>query len=139
MPLNALQYLATWNMLPCILIRSHIFIGRTGKVFLQRSNSSDSPSDCRHQTNQTASKLQDLNSPPSPTLNLFDEVSLITIVKQLYRSVCTLDRVKSALERAEREQGRKRSASLRKSSICNSAVPMPILKKKPRIDLNISI
>ncbi|KAF9678642.1 hypothetical protein SADUNF_Sadunf07G0055900 [Salix dunnii] len=47
-----------------------------GKVFLQRSNSSDSPSDCRHQTNQTASKLQDLNSPPSPTLNLFDEGNL---------------------------------------------------------------
>jgi len=173
---------------------------QSGKVYLQRCNPSNSPSsssDYRHQTNQTVAKLQDLNFPPSPsktTLNLFDEGSLeLKLVaspsSNSYRSVCTLDSVKSALERAERELGRKRSASLWKSSMsppyssssscireiqeggndeklgapspaaagcpgclsyvlimknnpkcprCNSAVPMPMVKK-PRIDLNISI
>ncbi|KAG6768255.1 hypothetical protein NC652_019138 [Populus alba x Populus x berolinensis] len=174
---------------------------KSGKVYLQRCNPSNSPSpssDYRHQTNQTVAKLQDLNFPPSPskaTFNLFDEGNLeLKLVasppSSSYRSVCTLDSVKSALERAERELGRKRSASLWKSSMsppysssssscireiqeggndekpgapspvaagcpgclsyvlimknnpkcprCNSAVPMPMVKK-PRIDLNISI
>ncbi|KAH8503093.1 hypothetical protein Peur_066890 [Populus x canadensis] len=174
---------------------------KSGKVYLQRCNPSNSPSsssDYRHQTNQTVAKLQDLNFPPSPsktTLNLFDEGNLeLKLVaspsSSSYRSVCTLDSVKSALERAGRELGRKRSASLWKSSMsppysssssscireiqeggndeklgapspvaagcpgclsyvvimknnpkcprCNSAVPMPMVKK-PRIDLNISI
>ncbi|CAK7355456.1 unnamed protein product [Dovyalis caffra] len=101
---------------------------KSGKVYLQRCNSSNSPSsssDYRSQTNQTVAKLQDLNFPPSPskiTLNLFDEGNLELKLlpspsSSNYPSVCTLDRVKSALERAEKEPGRKRSSSLWKSSI----------------------
>ncbi|KAJ6413407.1 hypothetical protein OIU84_006245 [Salix udensis] len=93
---------------------------KSGKVYLQRCSSSSSPSsssDHRNQTNQTVAKLQDLDFPPSPskiTLNLFDEGSLeLNLVSSPlssnYQSVCTLDRVKSALERAEKEPGRKQS------------------------------
>lgn len=100
---------------------------KSGKVYLQRCNSSSSPSsssDYRNQTNQTVAKLQDLNFPPSPskiTLNLFDEGNLelnfvSSPMSSNYQSVCTLDRVKSALERAEKEPGRKQSSSLWKSS-----------------------
>ncbi|CAL1409403.1 unnamed protein product [Linum trigynum] len=88
---------------------------KTGKVYLHRSNaSSASPSsfssDHRHKLSQTFPKLQDLNFPPSPsriTLNLFDESSLelklTAAAAANYQSVCTLDKVKSALERAERD------------------------------------
>ncbi|KAK1440110.1 hypothetical protein QVD17_05935 [Tagetes erecta] len=98
---------------------------KSGKVYLQRCkspNTSSSSSD----HNQTASKLQDLNFPPSSKkpLNLFDDTSLDLNLVSLsssppaYRSVCTLDKVKSALERAERETIRKRSVSIPKS--CSS-------------------
>ncbi|XP_011022098.1 PREDICTED: uncharacterized protein LOC105123986 [Populus euphratica] len=101
---------------------------KSGKVYLQRCNSSSSPSsssDYRNQTNQTLEKLQDLNFPPSPskiTLNLFDEGNLelnffSSPMSSNYQSVCTLDRVKSALERAEKVPGRKQSSSLWKSSL----------------------
>ncbi|KAJ6774823.1 F3O9.30 [Salix purpurea] len=101
---------------------------KSGKVYLQRCSSSSSPSsssDHRNQTNQTVAKLQDLDFPPSPskiTLNLFDEGSLeLNLVSSPlssnYQSVCTLDRVKSALERAEKEPGRKQPSSLWKSSL----------------------
>ncbi|OMP07827.1 hypothetical protein COLO4_07011 [Corchorus olitorius] len=101
---------------------------KSGKVYLQRCNSSNSSSSSdgtKHQINQTVPKLQDLNFPPSskPLLNLFDESSLelklVSSPSSNYQSVCTLDKVKFALERAEKEPVRKRS-SLWKSSLSPS-------------------
>ncbi|KAA0054671.1 hypothetical protein IC582_026480 [Cucumis melo] len=103
---------------------------KSGKMFIQRCNVQDF-----NNNNQTVPKLQDLNFPPSPnyskfqlTNHLVDETSLdLKLVSSLssspssssprsnYQSVCTLDKVKSALERAERNPIRKRS-SLWKSS-----------------------
>uniref|UniRef100_A0A5B6YPA4 GIR1-like zinc ribbon domain-containing protein n=1 Tax=Davidia involucrata TaxID=16924 RepID=A0A5B6YPA4_DAVIN len=96
---------------------------KSGKVYLQRCNSpntSSSSSDHKHQTNQPVPKLQDLNFPPY----LFEDTSLdLKLVPSLspssssnYQSVCTLDKVKSALERAEKETIKKRSISMLKSS-----------------------
>lgn len=78
----------------------------------------------KHQTNTTVPKLQDLNFPASPSsktpLNLFDDTSLeLKLVSSPspsstspnYQSVCTLDKVKSALERAEKEPVKRRSSS----------------------------
>ncbi|XP_022148012.1 uncharacterized protein LOC111016799, partial [Momordica charantia] len=104
---------------------------KSGKVYIQRSKTPDSPvsSDSKqrqHQMiNQTESKFQDLNFPPSPskrTLNLFSETSLdlkLPSSSTSYASVCTLDKVKSALERADKELVKKRS-SLWKSSSSSS-------------------
>ncbi|KAL0398988.1 UNVERIFIED_CONTAM: hypothetical protein Sradi_2242100 [Sesamum radiatum] len=102
----------------------------SGKVYLQRcnsSNSSSSTSENKQQSSKAAAKFQDLNFPPTSkqTLNLFDEASLdLKLVSlsssspssSVYQSVCTLDKVKSALERAEKETVRKRSISMSKSS-----------------------
>lgn len=97
---------------------------QSGKVYLQRCNSSNLPStEYRHQNqpNQTVPRLQDLNFPPSPPakplLNLFDDGTLeLKLVSSSssssstnYQSVCTLDKVKSALERAEKEPNKRRS------------------------------
>ncbi|XP_038996594.1 uncharacterized protein LOC120121261 isoform X2 [Hibiscus syriacus] len=61
------------------------------------------------------SKLQDLNFPP---INLFDEMTTSLDLKlqscstpSLYQSFCTLDKVKYALERAEKGTMKKRSSS----------------------------
>lgn len=101
---------------------------KSGKVYLQRCkspNTSSSSSDQKQEnSDQTVSKLQDLNFPPSSKkpLNLFDDSSLDLNLVNLsssppaYRSVCTLDKVKFALERAERETIKKRSISMSKSS-----------------------
>ncbi|KAA8523437.1 hypothetical protein F0562_009860 [Nyssa sinensis] len=101
---------------------------KSGKVYIQRCNSpnTSSSSDHKHQTNQSVPKLQDLNFPPSlkQPLNFFDDTSLdLKLVPSLspssssnYQSVCTLDKVKSALERAEKETIKKRSISMSKSS-----------------------
>ncbi|WCJ37046.1 hypothetical protein M5689_018208 [Euphorbia peplus] len=106
---------------------------KSGKVYLQRCNTSSSPSSSsdHNQTLSTvaaAARLQDLNFPPSKiTLNLFDESHLdLKLVssprssssssRNNYQSVCTLDKVKIALERAEKDPIRKRS-SLWKSSV----------------------
>lgn len=103
---------------------------KSGKMFIQRCNVQDF-----NNNNQTVPKLQDLNFPPSPNFSKFqlsnhlvDETSLdLKLVSSLspspspssprsnYQSVCTLDKVKSALERAERNPIKKRS-SLWKSS-----------------------
>nr|XP_043621780.1 uncharacterized protein LOC122593434 [Erigeron canadensis] len=105
---------------------------KSGKVYLQRCkspNTSSTSSDHKQQdsNDQTMSKLQDLNFPPSlkKPLNLFDDTSLDLNLVNLsspsppaYRSVCTLDKVKFALERAERETIKKRSVSVSKS--CSS-------------------
>uniref|UniRef100_A0A2P2IVK4 GIR1-like zinc ribbon domain-containing protein n=1 Tax=Rhizophora mucronata TaxID=61149 RepID=A0A2P2IVK4_RHIMU len=111
---------------------------KSGKVYLQRrsppnSLSSSSLDHRQHQSSETVPKFQDLNFPPSPpsskvTLNLFDDSNLeLKLVSSSslssssgnYQSVCTLDRVKSALERAEKEPIRKRSV-LWKSSLSPS-------------------
>ncbi|XP_040988235.1 uncharacterized protein LOC121235869 [Juglans microcarpa x Juglans regia] len=106
---------------------------KSGKVYLQRCNtpltpSSPSIAEHKHQTDTTVPKLQDLNFPPSPskiTLNLFEETCLdLKLVSpssssNTYQSVCTLDKVKSALERAEKEPIKKRG-SLWKSSLSPS-------------------
>lgn len=65
--------------------------------------------------------LQDLNFPPNPkpTLNLFEDANLdLKLVPSSFHfpSVCTLDKVKSALERADRSSIKKRSSSMSKSS-----------------------
>ncbi|KAI3769024.1 hypothetical protein L6452_00120 [Arctium lappa] len=105
---------------------------KSGKVYLQRCkspNTSSSSSDQKQENNdQTVSKLQDLNFPPSSKkpLNLFDDTSLDLNLVNLsssppaYRSVCTLDKVKFALERAERETIKKRSISISTSKSCSS-------------------
>lgn len=95
---------------------------QSGKVYIQRRGSANQSSDQRNQA-----KLQDLNSPPCPSklaLNLLDEPSLdLKLVSSSppsssssslalpfnYQSVCTLEKVKSALERAEREPAKRRS------------------------------
>ncbi|KAF5459671.1 hypothetical protein F2P56_019598 [Juglans regia] len=102
---------------------------KSGKVYLQRCNSPSSPSISEHkpQTNATVPKLQDLNFPPSPskiTLNLFEQTCLdLKLVlssssSNTYQSVCTLDKVKLALKRAE--ESTKKRASLCKSSLSPS-------------------
>ncbi|XVE98983.1 hypothetical protein REPUB_Repub03eG0156700 [Reevesia pubescens] len=98
---------------------------KSGKVYLQRCNSSNSSlsSDgTKHLTNQTVPKLQDLNFPPSPSkplLNLFDasnlDLKLFSSSSSNYQSVCTLDKVKFALERAEKEPIKKRSTGWKSS------------------------
>ncbi|KAK6149530.1 hypothetical protein DH2020_017055 [Rehmannia glutinosa] len=111
---------------------------KSGKVYLQRFNSSNSGSSNSENKPQNsvanvANKFQDLNFPPESkqTLNLFDETSLDLKLFSLpsvnspcsssYQSVCTLDKVKSALERAEKETVvRKRSISMSKSSSLRS-------------------
>ncbi|CAI9088016.1 OLC1v1022243C1 [Oldenlandia corymbosa var. corymbosa] len=107
---------------------------KSGKVYLQRCDSTTtSSSSSEHNksiNNGAVSNFQDLNLPPSSKqqqpMNLFDDGSLdLKLVSSStesspsnYQSVCTLDKVKSALERAEKETNmvRKRSISMSKSS-----------------------
>ncbi|KAM3302731.1 hypothetical protein P3S67_017233 [Capsicum chacoense] len=103
---------------------------KSGKVYLQRCNSSNSSSatlEQKQQKYQAFGKLQDLNFPPASKqpLNLFDEPNLDLKLlpssssspsSSNYHSVCTLEKVKSALERAEKETTRKRSVSVSMSS-----------------------
>lgn len=108
---------------------------KSGKVYIQKcdsSNSSSSTSEPKKQNNDALSKLQDLNFPPAAKqpLSLFDDTSLdlkllptsassassASASSSSYQSVCTLDKVKFALERAEKETIRKRSISMSKSS-----------------------
>lgn len=99
---------------------------KSGKVYLQRCNSSNTwPARSESKQQTAAGELQDLNFPPAskPQPNPFDETNLdLRLVTSspppanLY-SVCTLEKVKSALERAEKEDfSRKRSISLSNSS-----------------------
>lgn len=91
---------------------------QSGKVYIQRCNTMDTPSPVPENKNNVKPKFQDLNFPSSGTkvpLNLFDETSLdLKLVSSAvppsnYQSVCTLDKVKSALERAEKEPIKKRT------------------------------
>ncbi|XP_060189537.1 protein CURLY FLAG LEAF 2-like [Lycium barbarum] len=94
---------------------------KSGKVYLQRCNSSSTNLEQKQQNYQT---VQDLNFPPSSKqpLNLFDEPNLdlkllpSSSSSSSYQSVCTLEKVKFALERAEKETTRKRSISVSMSS-----------------------
>lgn len=124
-----------------IWIAQHVTIlllFQSGKVYLQRCNSSNSSSSTTENKSQTSTKsitkFQDLNFPPSSkkTLNLFDEdvldLKLVSLSSSSpssspYQSVCTLDKVKSALERAEKETVRKRSISMtsKSSSLSSSS------------------
>ncbi|KAL6201872.1 hypothetical protein ACLB2K_025584 [Fragaria x ananassa] len=113
---------------------------KSGKVYLQRSNAV-SISDHQSHSNPTVPMMQDLNLnfPPSPSsktpLKLFDDMSTSLELKLVssssspppqqpsscnFQSLCTLDKVKSALERAEREPIKKRATSLWKSSLSSS-------------------
>ncbi|KFK42307.1 hypothetical protein AALP_AA2G238900 [Arabis alpina] len=155
---------------------------KSGKVYLQRCNSTSSSSITNQdQSNQTVPTFQDLNFPPpvttKPLLNLFDDTSpelklLPSSSRESrlnnFQSVCTLDKVKSALERAERDPIKKRQSpegdtaetvgspvvagcsvclsyvlvmkNNPKCPICDTVVSLPVNSmKKPKIDLNISI
>ncbi|XWS18737.1 hypothetical protein CRYUN_Cryun32bG0070500 [Craigia yunnanensis] len=97
---------------------------KPGKVQTQRCSSSPksplsaSASSPDGKKNQLASsiqdsKLQDLNFPP---INFFEDLNSLDLKLQSstpnrYQSVCTLDKVKYALERAEKETIKKRSSS----------------------------
>lgn len=105
---------------------------QSGKVYLQKCNPIGSPpkSDSKLNAKTSGPKLQDLNVPSSQSivlLNLFDETSLdLKLVSSSlpssnnYQSVCTLDKVKSALERAEKEPIRKRSSFLKSTLSASS-------------------
>ncbi|WJX72972.1 hypothetical protein P8452_56802 [Trifolium repens] len=100
---------------------------QSGKVYIQRCDTlTTSPnSEQKNQMKPTTPKLQDLNFPSTNSnvpLNLFDETNLdlklvsSTLPTNNYQSVCTLDKVKSALERAEKEPIRKRGSFLKSST-----------------------
>ncbi|EOA35636.1 hypothetical protein CARUB_v10020850mg [Capsella rubella] len=180
---------------------------KSGKVYLQRCNSTSSSTITNaDQSNQTVPTFQDLNFPPNssnnhaaakPLLNLFDDTTLELKLlpsparcsrrtsslspntnNSNFQSVCTLDKVKSALERAERDPAmfKKRQSpdhtvsdhyraeadavaspvaagcpgclsyvlvmmNNPKCPRCDTIVPLAAssMKKKPKIDLNISI
>ncbi|KAE8654142.1 myb-related protein Zm1-like [Hibiscus syriacus] len=105
---------------------------KSGKAYLQRcnsSNSSQSSDGTKHQNNQTVSKLQDLNfplSPSKPLLNLLDETNLelklLSSSSPGYQSVCTLDKIKFALERVEKNPIKNRSSSSSSSSLWKSSL-----------------
>lgn len=114
---------------------------KSGKVYLQRCNTPNSPSisDKKHQINSTVPRLQDLNFPPSPskiTLNLFDETPLdLKLVSSSsssnnYQSVCTLDKVKSALERAEKEPLKKRASFGKSSSLPSYSSSSSLIRER---------
>ncbi|KAG6416366.1 hypothetical protein SASPL_123794 [Salvia splendens] len=114
---------------------------KSGKVYLQICNPSNSSSSTTAE-NKSSKAFQDLNFPPSSkkkTLNLFDDEGLdlklvsLSSSSSTYQSVCTLDKVKSALERAERETTRKRSISMSKSS---SPLPLNSSSSIKDIDLD---
>ncbi|KAK7401640.1 hypothetical protein VNO78_13271 [Psophocarpus tetragonolobus] len=100
---------------------------QSGKVYIQKCNTTTmgSAQNSEHKLNAKPAgpKLQDLNFPSTTSsnvlLNLFDESSLdlklvsSSLPSSNYQSVCTLDKVKSALERAEKEPIRKRTSFLK--------------------------
>ncbi|KAK9684111.1 hypothetical protein RND81_10G187100 [Saponaria officinalis] len=92
---------------------------KSGKVYIQRSNPAiNTVPNQRTITNQTPSKLQNLTT-KNPTLNLLEQPSLdLKLVSNSspssYTSVCTLDKVKSALDRAERSSPSSSTSSSRK-------------------------
>ncbi|XP_061341619.1 uncharacterized protein LOC133287934 isoform X1 [Gastrolobium bilobum] len=104
---------------------------QSGKVYIQRCNNtlgSPTMSENKVHVKPVGPKLQDLNFPSESnvSLNLFDEANLdlklvsSSLPSSNYQSVCTLDKVKFALERAEKEPIRKRSSCLKSSFSASS-------------------
>lgn len=103
---------------------------KSGKVYLIKrcdnpsNNSSPTSLEYHKPQNTISSKFQDmLNVPTTPkkqSVSLFDETTLdlkLISSSSVYQSVCTLDKVKYALERAEKENYvRKRSISISNKS-----------------------
>ncbi|EOA36078.1 hypothetical protein CARUB_v10010153mg [Capsella rubella] len=166
---------------------------KSGKIYVQQCNPTSSASSTHHH-HQTVPRFQDLNFPPipgkspaKPLLSLFDEDDDASLELKLVpsslspppsssspslsylSSVCTLDKVKSALERAEKDITKKRQ-SPEENSVCDQTAEtsqvaagcpeclsyvfvaknnpkcprchsfVPLpALKKPKIDLNISI
>eukprot|EP00262_Sarcandra_glabra_P003570 TRINITY_DN14310_c0_g1_i1.p1 TRINITY_DN14310_c0_g1~~TRINITY_DN14310_c0_g1_i1.p1 ORF type:complete len:215 (+),score=25.65 TRINITY_DN14310_c0_g1_i1:180-824(+) len=80
---------------------------KSGKIYLQHCSAS-SPD----QNQKPSRQLQDLNFPPSSKSNLPEESLDLKLVSSTnYQSVCTLEKVKSALERAEKVSSTKRAHS----------------------------
>ncbi|KAL7103213.1 hypothetical protein ACP275_08G166200 [Erythranthe tilingii] len=110
---------------------------KSGKVYLQRCNSSNSSSTTSENNNKKFE--EDLNLPPitnqktttTTTLNLFEDSSLElkllmsspSTSSNYQSSVCTLDKVRWALERAEKETARKRSLSIMSDKSSSSPPP----------------
>ncbi|KAF8024405.1 hypothetical protein BT93_F1558 [Corymbia citriodora subsp. variegata] len=104
---------------------------KSGKVYLQKCSSQGRPSASNHKhqpINSAPPQFQDLNFPPSPSKlasnngsdDAFLDLKLLTSSSPSkscnYQSVCTLDKVKSALERANGELAKKRSLFWKSSS-----------------------
>ncbi|KAE9585041.1 hypothetical protein Lal_00018214 [Lupinus albus] len=91
---------------------------KTGKVHIERCKTLDLQPMFQQKLNVKPSypKLEDLHFPSSHSkvpLNLFDETTLnlnLFSSSNNYQSVCTLDKVKSALERVEKEPRKKRTS-----------------------------
>lgn len=93
---------------------------KSGKVYLHRCNSPvSSSSDPKQRHQKPVPALQDLNFPPSLAEENLD---LKLFPSNEYQSVCTLDKVKSALERAEKESGKKRHANCGSSDMSSSRI-----------------
>ncbi|RWR97086.1 putative YUP8H12R.23 protein [Cinnamomum micranthum f. kanehirae] len=83
---------------------------KSGKVYMQQrcnslnSSSSSDPKPKQQQQQISVSQLQDLNFPPNLVEEGFDlqKKEVLVFPSVDYQSVCTLDKVKSALERVER-------------------------------------
>ncbi|KAG9439503.1 hypothetical protein H6P81_019668 [Aristolochia fimbriata] len=93
---------------------------KSGNIYLRRS---DSPATTDERNPQP--QMQDLNFPPSSSSSPFldDGLDLKLVPTMEYQSVCTLEKVKSALERAERvsNSGKKRSFNGSASSPASSS------------------
>lgn len=94
------------------------FSFQSGKVYLHRCSSpiSSSP-DPNPQHQKPVPELQDLNFPP---ILAEESLDLKLFPSSEYQSVCTLDKVKTALERAERESVKKRNVNCGSSDLSSS-------------------
>ncbi|XP_021738704.1 putative protein TPRXL [Chenopodium quinoa] len=112
---------------------------KSGKVYIQRSNPANSASEHKKMAKEISTKPQDLNvfqqsssssSNTKPTLGLLEQPSLdLKLIPNNqpsnYSSVCTLDKVKSALDRAERASPTSSSSTSSSSSSKKRWMMMP--------------
>ncbi|KAI3708802.1 hypothetical protein L2E82_38266 [Cichorium intybus] len=91
---------------------------KSGKVYLERCKSSNA-----WEEKQKISKFKNLNQPScsGKPLKLFDDINLDLKLVSLsstssYQSVCTLGKVKFAVESVEKENNKKRSISMSTSA-----------------------
>lgn len=101
---------------------------KSGKVYIQKCNTANSASEQKNIAKEMSPKPHDLNAFPQsspsnvkPKLGLLEQPSLDlklvpTNPPSAYSSVCTLDKVKSALDRAERGSPTSSSTSSSSSS-----------------------